>query len=82
MDTFGRTNRHSVWLVSEEKIERNIFEKNLKIRRRRKKKKIGAICGKGVNPEPVPDYWPITGNKLRGPWLLKFNNRLRNQYPG
>jgi len=30
---------------------------------------------RGVNPEPVFSYWPITGNQLRGPQLLNFNNR-------
>jgi hypothetical protein len=36
---------------------------------------------RGVNPEPVLDYWVITRNRLRGPRLLNFNNRLRNRVP-
>jgi hypothetical protein len=61
-----------------------------KKKKKKKKKKKNNVASeitqpplkvRSVNPEPVPGYWPIIGNWLLGPWLLKFNNQLRNWVP-
>jgi hypothetical protein len=39
------------------------------------------ITNRGVNPELVLSYWPITRNRLQSFRLLKINNWLRNRVP-